>query len=308
MKKAVLYIFAVVLIVYVAMSYVWTANYVSASECKNMYINIYTSDSVDFVTRKFIIEELKRLKIDPRGKKIQKIDIKEIEDKLGKLGYVEDAQCYTVGHDAIMIGINPIKPVLRVFEKGKSYYMNKEGKLIPSDERFFIDLPVVSGNFSNKFPPTRLLPMVDYIEETPVLRNLVTMIEVRDSNNIFVVPNIAYHVVNMGTADGYVSKFKKLLRMYREVLPVKGWDAYDTISVKWDNQIVATKRRGGSRLNLADYDPPEDEEGPDIGTMTIKPNAAAATEENASEKSLGQKSGEKKTSNSTKKKNNTGGR
>ena len=109
--------------------------------------------------------------------------------------------------------------------------------------------------------------MIDYIEGNPVLRDLVSSIEVSDSNNIFIIPNIAGHVVNMGTADGYESKFAKLLRMYREVLPVKGWDMYDTISVKWDHQIVAKKRRGGSRLNVAEYLPEEDESAPDMETV-----------------------------------------
>ena len=33
-----------------------------------------------------------------------------------------------------------------------------------------------------------------------------------------------------------------MLRFYREVLPVKGWNYYDTISVKWRGRVVATRR------------------------------------------------------------------
>ena len=32
------------------------------------------------------------------------------------------------------------------------------------------------------------------------------------------------------------------MKMYHKVLPVKGWDYYDTISVKWGGQVVATRR------------------------------------------------------------------
>ena len=110
--------------------------------------------------------------------------------------------------------------------------------------------------------------MVNYIESDPVLKNLVSAIEAKDSNNIFIIPNIAGHVVNMGTADSYESKFAKLMRMYREVMPVKGWDTYDTLNLKWDHQIVATKRRGGSRLNVAEYLPEEEEAAPDMETVT----------------------------------------
>lgn len=36
--------------------------------------------------------------------------------------------------------------------------------------------------------------------------------------------------------------------MYRKVMPYKGWEAYDTISLKFEGQVVAT-RRDKSRLN-----------------------------------------------------------
>jgi cell division protein FtsQ len=34
------------------------------------------------------------------------------------------------------------------------------------------------------------------------------------------------------------AKFKKIKILYKEILPVKGWDFYKKISVKYKNQIV----------------------------------------------------------------------
>ena len=252
-------------------AFVYTEKLSAGEKCLKVSISVEQRDSIDFVTPKLIANELNLMKLNPIGKAIRSISTDSIENVFKHKEYVEDAQCYITGSNTVKIDIEPIKPVIRLFKYGKSYYMNREGKLINSDTRFFIDLPVVSGNFTDKFTPVRLLPMIDYIERTPTLKNLVSCIEVKDSNNVFIIPNIAGHVVNMGTAGGYESKFAKLLRMYREVMPVKGWDAYDTISVKWDYQIVATKRKGGSRLNIAEYNPEEDESAPDIETVTTAP-------------------------------------
>nr|CDL66449.1 unnamed protein product [uncultured bacterium] len=52
------------------------------------------------------------------------------------------------------------------------------------------------------------------------------------------------------------------------VLPVKGWNFYDTISLKWDHQIVATRRKPGSRLNIAIADENDEEKPDNIETMT----------------------------------------
>ena len=107
-----------------------------------------------------------------------------------------------------------------------------------------------------------------YIEQNKELKSLVSLIDVKDSTNIFIIPNIANHIINLGSMENYESKFKKLDRMYKEVLPVKGWNFYDTISLKWDHQIVATRRKPGSRLNIAIADENDEEKPDNIETMT----------------------------------------
>lgn len=268
MKKVIIYISIILLAAYMTAAFFYTEKLSAEEKCLDVSISIAQRDSVNFVTPGFIANELALMKLNPEGKFIKEISTDSIERAFKGKDYVEDAQCYIAGSNTVRIEIEPIKPVIRLFEDGKSYYMNRNGKLIKTDARFFIDLPVVSGNFSGDFTPERLLPMVNYIESDPVLKNLVSAIEAKDSNNIFIIPNIAGHVVNMGTADSYESKFAKLMRMYREVMPVKGWDTYDTLNLKWDHQIVATKRRGGSRLNVAEYLPEEEEAAPDMETVT----------------------------------------
>jgi hypothetical protein len=101
-----------------------------------------------------------------------------------------------------------------------------------------------------------------------LLRALVSMYCVRDSNNIIIVPQISGHVVNMGDASDFENKFAKLLLFYREVMPKRGWNTFDTISVKWNHQIVAT-RRVKAVVPTIEFDPEDDEQAPDIKTMDM---------------------------------------
>ena len=135
--------------------------------------------------------------------------------------------------------------------------------------------------FNKKYPATRLLPLVNYVESDSLLRSLVTMYCVRDTNNIIIVPEISGHVINIGNADGFENKFAKLKLFYREVLPKKGWNTYDTISVKWNHQVVAT-RRVKAVVQTIEYDPEDDEQAPDPQTMNVqevKPDDAAKAKE-----------------------------
>ena len=79
------------------------------------------------------------------------------------------------------------------------------------------------------------------------------------------VPIIRGQIINFGTPDNFDNKFRRLRRMYTEVLPVKGWNNYDTISVKWSGQIVATRRH--KQLSRPAVEVEEVDEADDIGTM-----------------------------------------
>lgn len=62
-------------------------------------------------------------------------------------------------------------------------------------------------------------------------------------HNIILVPVIRGHVINFGDMSDMENKFTRLRQFYKDVMPVKGWNYYDTIAVKWTGQVVATKRK-----------------------------------------------------------------
>ena len=66
------------------------------------------------------------------------------------------------------------------------------------------------------------------------------------------------------------NKFARLKTMYKDVLPVKGWTYYDTISVKWRGQVVATRFKKDKRKNTATFADSIDLEANDVETMNAK--------------------------------------
>lgn len=91
------------------------------------------------------------------------------------------------------------------------------------------------------------------------------MIKVKSPSDIILVPVIREHVVNIGAPTDFDDKFARLKRFYSEVLPLQGWEKYDTLTLKWKGQLVATKRRRApQRVETVKYD---DDETVDTGTM-----------------------------------------
>ena len=245
----------------------WARGKSQGELCTAIEVQVINADSTAFVTPQGVLNDLKSQGVKIVGKHMRDINASKIEEALKKSPYLENADLVKCQDGKVLIRVSQLVPVLRVFDGERSYYVNRAGKRMEATSNYHCDVPVVQGHFTSKYPATRLLPLIDYVEGDSLLHSLVTMYQVRDTNNIIIVPNFSGHVINLGHADDFVNKFAKLKLFYSEVLPKKGWNTYDTISLKWNHQIVATRRIKAVE-QVIEYDPDDDEQAPDIQTMT----------------------------------------
>jgi len=253
--------------------------------CTEIKVDIVNKDGTTFVTAENVISEMERKRIFVKGKPVWQINVEELEKVLGQSQYVESVECMFVNGGCLNIKVAQIVPVMRIFDGDDSYYINKDGKRMQAVANFTADVPVVEGRFTGSFSPLQMLPMVQYVEENPELKSLVSMYSVQDRYNIFIIPAMSGHVINMGDGSNYESKFKKLKLFYNKVMPVKGWMCYDTISLKWDYQVVATHRDKLIEVHQ-EYDPEEDEVADDPSTMKVSDNSKAPVNKMTAEKAV----------------------
>ena len=228
----------------------WAKDKSRGEKCTGIEVQVINADSTSFVTPQGVLNDLKGQGIKLVGKRMGDINASEIEEALRVSPYLENADIVKCQDGKVLIRVSQLVPVFRVFDGGSSYYVNRAGKHMSATNYYHSDVPVVQGHFTRKFPPT------------------VTMYIVRDTNNIILVPSISGHVVNIGNVSGLENKFAKLKLFYREVMPQRGWNTFDTISVKWNHQVVATRRAKAVQQVIVDA-PDDDEQAPDIQTMTI---------------------------------------
>ena len=269
MKRLIQNIILLVLAIALTAGILWARDKSQGEQCVRVDVEVINGDSTSFVTPAGVMSDLEYQGIDLVGKDMADINASEIEEALRQSPYLESADIVKCQGGRLLIQVSQLVPALRVFDGDQSYYVNRAGKRMDATIYYHSDVPVVQGHFTKQYPATRLLPMIDYVEKDSLLHSLVTMYCVRDSNNIIIVPELSGHVVNMGNADGFENKFAKLKLFYREVLPKKGWNTYDTISVKWNHQVVAT-RRTKAVVRTIEPDPADDEQPPDIETTDVK--------------------------------------
>lgn len=238
----------VLLIAYTTAMTVWARHEAARHVCTGIEVEVTGESRMNDIVTKGLQEELRRYPGKIKGAPLNSINTQNIEKYLGKLSNFESVNCMLSSGGILKVKVKPLVPVMRVFVGDNSYYINKDGKHIASSSEFFTDVPVVTGSFSREFPPTAVLPLIRHIEKDPFLRDLTSMVVARDARNLIIVPRVFGHVVNMGDTSDIAAKGRALSLFYRKVMPYKGWQEYDTISVKFRDQIVAT-RRDKTRLN-----------------------------------------------------------
>lgn len=248
------------LIVYVGVMFVWARAEASRHTCTGIEVVIDGKGSVASISEQSVKDVLKDYPGLIVGQPVHSINTLAIAEYLRGFNNFETVDCIITSKGQLKVKVVPMVPALRVFDGGKSYYVNKDGKTMAAIPGFHVDVPVVAARFSPDFPPQSLLPVVRTVARDSLLSNVVSMIQVKDPENIILVPRIKGHVINIGDTTRLPEKRRAIHTAYSSILPYKGWENYDTISVKFRGQIVASRRDKTPLFPLPVIDEDEDAE------------------------------------------------
>ena len=272
-KKGVIRcLLSVVLMCYLAFA-LFVANDMAAREmCAGIDIKVLQEEGL----RKFVSGgEVRRL-LDEWGlgdvkRPVATIDLQEIEDRLNSIVNIEHATAERLANRKVRVSVTPMIPVARVFDINGSYYINRSGKRLTANHRFRLDVPVITGHFDSINNAVSLIPLVERLANNPDWNAIVAQISIDPKNHdVILVPMIRGHVVNLGDTSDIDNKLERVMLKYHNFLPLKGWNYYDTISVKWGGQVVATRRQKKIAEPLIRFDQEGDEtEIEDVNSMLV---------------------------------------
>lgn len=259
-KGVVKWVILCCLIAYVAGMFVWARVQAAHHVCTAIEVEIHGANQVSAITSQSVRDVLKDYPATIVGEPLPSINTFEIAEYLRKFNNFETVECMITTQGHLKVRVSPMIPAIRVFDGERSYYVNKDGKTMTALPAFHVDVPIVAGHFDEHFRPESVLPLINYISKDSLLNNLVGMVQANDIENLILVPRIRGHVINFGDTTRLDEKRDALLTAYRSIIPYKGWETYDTISVKYKGQIVATRRDKTPLFPIASLEEEEDSE------------------------------------------------
>lgn len=266
-------VLALLLAGYAVFALVWANSAAARATCDAIDVQVIESPaSRNFVTTDEVRRLLKEWGLDRTGVPMQSVDTRRMEENLEANSNIEHALAERLANGHVRLTVEPMQPVARIFDsRGRSYYINRQGKKLTANARYRLDVPVITGDFPSGRSAVALLPLVERIARDSAWNAIVSHVAVeKRTGDVLLVPMIRGHVINIGDPDNLDDKLDRVMLMYHKVMPVKGWNYYDTISVKWAGQVVATRRQKSIPEPLIRFDQAGDEiEIEDVNSMLV---------------------------------------
>ncbi len=178
-----------------------------------------------------------------------------------KSSYVKKVEIYSTVNGVITIKIRQRIPVVRVITSGGvTWYIDKDGYILPASRKFVPHILVASGDFNmgNQLRETLclnevkdkdfykawfdVLNVANYIDNVDFLKAQIVQIYLNSNKIIELIPRVGAHQIILGDASDLENKFFKLEVFYKEGLKKEGWNKYQKIDLRFNNQVICTKR------------------------------------------------------------------
>jgi len=220
-------------------------------------VKILIPGADNFIEREEIDAVLKQSQGSLIGRKLEEVNLQDIEKKIKSNPYIAMATVYADMDGVIHIEIKQRQPVLRVINaNGQDYYIDRNGLKMPVSPNFTADVLVANGNVMEHFTgrvDTLITKLARDLYETALFIKKDTLWDaqieqlfVNDKADIELIPRVGNQRIILGSADSLQVKMRNLLAFYKQAMPKVGWDTYKTINIKYTNQVVCIKNKPDS--------------------------------------------------------------
>ncbi len=236
------------LVIFIIVTLAFTSSESKDVLCGNIVIK-FENDEIIQVNKNELIRLAKGADNDVLNKKLTQINCETIEQAVEKHEAILKAEVYTVIEKdsssykgVLAVRVKHREPVVRIMSETASYYLDEFGGKIPISSNYSANVLATTGYFSEKYAVEQLLPFVLFIENDEFWQAQIEQIHIEKTGDALLTPLVGDHIIEFGALDDYQKKLKKMKAFYQQVLARNNWNKYKTVSLKYNNQVIAKRR------------------------------------------------------------------
>ena len=181
--------------------------------------------------------------MDPCGKPLGGIDTEKMERTLMSNGVLGSVECYKKVGGTVCVEVTQRVPIMRVMADDGNYYVDAEGQRMAVRTQYQAHLPLVTGRVDSVLTYRDMLPLARYIYNHRFWNAQIEQIYVNERHEVELVPRVGGQTILLGSVQDFETKLDNLMLVYKKVFSKAGWAMYDTVSLKFKNQVVCTRKK-----------------------------------------------------------------
>ena len=169
------------------------------------------------------------------------IDLHSLEASVLSHPMVEDAAIFLTVDGLLKAKIKQRTPIARVLSKTKSYYIDKQAKVMPLSANHSARVMLVSGNI-NEEDISKIHLLITTILKDDFLKKQIISIQKMSNKEFVLDTRVGGQKIILGRTDNLKQKLKNLKSFFSKTMADKTIENYIAINLKYSNQVVCTKK------------------------------------------------------------------
>ncbi len=219
-----------------------------AVRCQEIVVNI-NPNSPKFLDEAEIADMIEKSGESIVGNRLSAININKLETKLSSFSTLDNVEIFKKVESKgfsfkgkLVISVDERTPVVRIKNSTEDYYLDKDGFKIPVSAKYVERKLIVSGTIPDLEIQKSLLKMADFVNKDDFWKAQIEQVFIQANGELLLLPQVGDYLIEFGKPDDYEVKFRNLKAIYQQGFKNLGWNKYRTISVKYRNQVVCTKK------------------------------------------------------------------
>ena len=153
---------------------------------------------------------------------------------------IKNVEVFSNQKGEIKIRVQQKKAIARVKSSTDDYFLDEYGLEMLKPDNCTQQLIVFTGDISNN-DHKEIFSLINTINLSEFWSAQITQVHFED-DDVILIPRVGNQKIKVGNLRNIYEKLDKLYHFYKVVIPTKGWEFYKEINLKYNNQIVCTKK------------------------------------------------------------------
>lgn len=200
----------------------------------------FLSNNNHFITQEMVNNLL--IQNFPKSSNVfkEELDLNKLEQELQKNEMIASSQVYFDKNGVLNAEVVQKTAIARVLTHNGSYYIDKQGGMMPLSDHFSAHVPVVYGKISER-NKSDFLQMLNLIFEDDFLKKSITGIKINPDQSL----NLTVREYDYNVEIGRLTEIDKKLANYKAFLHYSKNDTiipyYKNVNLRFTEQVICTK-------------------------------------------------------------------